>query len=565
VTLRRAIAMGALAIGGLAAGIGAVTVARRHPDLSLAGDATWVSVVQLLAGWALVGSGLAYWARHSVSRCGPLLAAAGTAWFAVEAPNPEIGSAVLFTAGLVLAAACPPLVGHATLAHGRTRTRGGIVAVVLVGYVVSIGVVGLLSAALYDPANQGCLECPTNLVNVGGSSRAAEASTRVGLVLLAGWSALVIVLLAARLVRASAAGRRASGPVVMPAAIYLGAVAADAVHGVGRGFTSNDSTDRALWTVQAVALIALAVGVSWERIRSARMRAELARLVVELDAPAGGVRDALARALGEPRLTLAYRATAGGWLSADGRELALPPTATLLGPDATAVAAVVEAPGAFADRELAAEIARAARPALEHERLQAEMRAQLAELRASRARIVEAADGERRRLERDLHDGAQQRIVALALDLRLARRQLARERPDLDAELGEAEGELRLAVAELRDVARGIHPPMLEDFGLAAALQALAEETPRLALGDLPPDRFPAPVESAAYHLVAETLRCVPERQVTVSARHAGTTLVLDVCPPDGPLIDAEDRIGALGGRLVRDGRATLRAELPCG
>jgi signal transduction histidine kinase len=554
-----------LATGGLVAGIGAVTVAQRHPDLSLAGDATWASVVQLVAGWALVGSGLAYWARHPVSRCGPLLAAAGIAWFAVEAPNPEIGSAVLFTAGLVLSAACPPLVGHATLTHGRTRTRGAVAAVVVLGYGSSIGVLGLLSAALYDPAGQGCLECPANLVHVGGSPSAAQASTRVGLVLLAGWSALVIVLLAARLVRASAAARRASWPVAVPATIYLGAVAAGAAHGVRRGFTSNDATDQALWAVQAIALIALAAGVSWERIRSAQMRAELARLVVELDTPAGGVRDALARALGEPRITLAYRATAGGWLSADGRELALPPTAALLGPNATAVAAAIEPPGAFADRELAAEIARAARPALEQERLQAEMRAQLAELRSSRARIVEAADGERRRLERDLHDGAQQRIVALALDLRLARRQLARERPDLDAELGEAEDELRRAVSELRDVARGIHPPMLEDFGLAAALEALAEETPRLALGDLPSDRFPAPVESAAYHLVAETLRCAPERQVTVSARHAGTTLTLDVCPPDGPLIDAEDRIGALGGRLVREDRATLRAELPCG
>ena len=139
-TIRRAIALVVLAIGGLAAGIGAVTVARRHPDLSLAGDATWVSVVQLVAGWSLVGSGLAYWARHPGSRCGPLLAAAGTAWFAGEAPNPEIGSAVLFTGGLVLFATCPPLVGHAMLVHGRRRTRGAVAAVVLLGYVVSIGV-----------------------------------------------------------------------------------------------------------------------------------------------------------------------------------------------------------------------------------------------------------------------------------------------------------------------------------------------------------------------------------------------------------------------------------------
>lgn len=105
---------------------------------------------------------------------------------------------------------------------------------------------------------------------------------------------------------------------------------------------------------------------------------------------------------------------------------------------------------------------------------------------------------------------------------------------------------------------------MLEDFGLAAALQALAEETPQLALGELPAGRFPEPVELAAYHLVAETLRGVPEGEVAVSARSTGTTLIVDVSPPDGPLTDAEDRIGALGGRLVRDDGGILRAELPC-
>jgi signal transduction histidine kinase len=549
--------MAAFALAGIAAGIGAVSIARRHPDLSLAGDALWATVAQLAAGWGLITAGLAHWARRPRSRCGPLLATAGLAWFAVEAGNPEVGSALLFTTGLMLVGACAPLIAHAVFSHGGAVTRDGSAMVVL-GYIAGVGVLGLLGAARYDPAAQGCSECPANLVQVAGSGDAYRTTTRAGLVLLACWAAIAIALLGWRLARASAAARRLSVPVVVPAAIYLGLVAADAVHGVGRGFTTNDPTDRALWGAQALALIALSLGVSWARVRSARMRADLARLVVELDKPpSGGVRNALARALDEPRLELLFRTTGGAWLDAAGTAVTLPPDAILLGPGA-AVA------GGLEDTELVAEVARAARPALEHEGLQVEMRAQLAELRASRARIVAAADGERRRLERDVHDGAQQRIVALALDLRLARRQITREHPELDAELGEAEHELRLAVGELRDIARGIHPPMLEDFGLAAALQALGEETPRLALGELPAGRFPQPVESAAYHLVTEMLRGLPEGQVTVSARSTGAALVVDVSPPDGPLIDAEDRIGALGGSLVRDDGETLRAELPC-
>jgi signal transduction histidine kinase len=485
---RRVAAMSAFALAGIAAGLAAVRVARRHPDLSLAGDAAWHTVAQLAAGWGLVAAGLAHWARRPRSRCGPLLVAAGLAWFAVEAGNPEVGSALLFTTGLVLVGACAPLIAHAVFSHGGAVTRDAS-AVLALGYIAGVGVLGLLGAARYDPAAQGCIECPANLVHVAGNADAYRTTTRAGLVLLACWAAIAIALLAWRLARGSAAARRLSAPVIVPAAVYLALVAADAVHGVGRGFTSNDSTDRALWAAQALALVALSVGVSWERVRSARMRADLARLVVELDEPpSGGVRDALARALDEPQLELVFRATGGGWLDAAGTAVTLAPDAMRLGPDA-AVA------GGLANTEFVAEIARAARPALEHERLQVEMRAQLAELRASRARIVAAADCERQRLERDLHDGAQQRIVALALDLRLARRQITREHPELDAELGEAEDELRLAVAELRDIARRIHPPMLEDFGLAAALQALAEETARLALGELPAGRFPEPVE----------------------------------------------------------------------
>jgi signal transduction histidine kinase len=575
-TAPHSVARAGVAIAGAALGIASVVVARRHPDVSLAGDAPWASVAQLLAGWGLVAAGLAQWARRPANRSGPLLAAAGLAWFLVEANDPEVGSSLIFTAGLALFAACPALLAHAALAysHGRLRSRVEVAGVAL-GYAAGVGVLGLLTAALYDPREQGCLDCPANLVHVGGSPGTDRASGRVGLWLVMGWAIIAVALLAWQIARASEARRRLTAPVLVPATLYLALVAGDAAHGIGRGFQSNDPTDRRLWTAQAVALVAVAVCTRWDRLRSVRMRRELARLVVELGAgpPSGGVRDALARALGEPDLVLVYRGGETDWIDGAGTPVALPRTSavTQLTANGELLAAIGHRPGALEEPELVEEIARAARPALEHERLQAQVRAQLAELRASRTRIVAAADAERRRLEHDLHDGAQQRIVALALDLRLARRHVTRAAPALDGELATAEEDLRLGVAELREVARGIHPVMLEHSGLAAALLALAEEAPRLVLGELPEDRLAPAAEYAAYHLVAEILRRAPGGEVEVCGRLSRGRLVLDVESEAGQpdsLIDLEDRIGALDGRLTveRTGpRTALRAELPCG
>jgi signal transduction histidine kinase len=198
------------------------------------------------------------------------------------------------------------------------------------------------------------------------------------------------------------------------------------------------------------------------------------------------------------------------------------------------------------------------------------VRAQVEDLRASRARIVEAGDAERRRLERDLHDGAQQRLVGLLLALRLLRAQLGADQDQQPAaRLHEAEAELRRAVAELRELAHGIHPAVLSDEGLAAALEALAEGTPApLRIAAVPQERFPPAVETAAYMVVAETAKAGAAR---VSATRRNGVLVVDVeteAEPDG-LVDLEDRVGALDGRLAvkraPGGRVRIRAEIPCG
>src|SRR5215210_5953369 len=185
----------------------------------------------------------------------------------------------------------------------------------------------------------------------------------------------------------------------------------------------------------------------------------------------------------------------------------------------------------------------------------------------SRARLVATADAQRRQLERDLHDGAQQRLLTLSIAVRLARRQLGGGDPALERELAAAEGELGVALAELRELAHGLFPMVLTNEGLGAALEVLAERTPRLVTGALPDGRFAAPVESAAYFVVSEALRRGPSGDVAIDARREGDQLVVEVRAEAefaGELTPLEDRVGALGGALIADVHH-LRAELPCG
>ena len=184
----------------------------------------------------------------------------------------------------------------------------------------------------------------------------------------------------------------------------------------------------------------------------------------------------------------------------------------------------------------------------------------------SRTRIIEAGDAERRRLERDLHDGAQQHLVGLSLALRLLRSQLGSDGGELAVRLDTAGGEIRRAILELRDVAHGIHPAVLTDEGLAAALEALAEEAD-VRLAALPHERFPAAVETAAYILVAEAAK---RGAASASVERRDGVLVVEVETDAEPetLVELQDRIGALDGRLgverASSGGVRLHAEIPC-
>jgi len=550
---------------GLALGAFSLRVARDHPGYWFAGDSAVGAIALLGAGWAILACGLAVCLR-GVRPAGLLLVATGLAWFLPEWNNPGVRSALAFTMGLCLYAACPPLAAHALFAYPRGKLaspteRAGVA----ISYVGGVLVLGVLPALFFDPRAEGCGACPPNLVLVADRAELADDLTHVGVYLGLGWAVALVTLGAVRLARGSAANR----PVMAAGVAYLGCVAATFALSLDRGAISNGTAERRLWLGEAAALVAVALAIAWSWLRGRRARSAVARLVVDLaqSPPPGGLRDALAGIVGDPGLILVYPVAPGRLVDARGIPAKPAPgqQRTSLIRERNVVAVLGHAPGLLDDEQLVDEVTAASRLALENERLQAEVRARVEELRASRARIVEAGDAERKRLERDLHDGAQQRLVGLALSLRLLCSRLA------IPELERAEAELRLAVEELRELAHGIFPAVLVDEGFAAAVEALAEDTRVLVhIEGLPEGRLPAAVETAAYTVVAAGADAARSRLVVGATVTEGVLAVdLETDAIEGlDTVGLEDRLGALDGRLAvgpgADGRSWIHAELPC-
>ena len=195
----------AVLVAGLALGVFSLALARRGAGNSLGGGSAFAGAVELAAGYALLGVGFAALMRPRQARLGAILVAASLAWFLLEWNNPAAGSAFVFTIGLVLYAAAAPLVAHAMLAYpgGRVAWWPGRLGLAL-SYAGSVLVLGLLAAAVFNRASEGCAQCPRNLLLVGGGSGGAYGSlNRAGIYLGLTWSLLVILL---------AAGRASPGP-----------------------------------------------------------------------------------------------------------------------------------------------------------------------------------------------------------------------------------------------------------------------------------------------------------------------------------------------------------------
>ncbi|HEY7595292.1 MAG TPA: histidine kinase [Actinophytocola sp.] len=552
--------------GGLLISIIAIATATASTPYSFGGHSRPFLAVELAAGWSLVAAGvLAHPERHG-RQFGLALLTAGSAWFLVEFDNPG-ASAVVFTIGLLLHAVCPPLVAHALAGYpARTPSRSERV-VLAWGYAIAFVPMGLLPAVAFVPARQGCTVCPDNLLALRSAPDVVWWSLNIGSSLLIGWALTVLVLLGGRIRAATVAARRRLLPVLLPGVVYLGLVGAWFWHGLGPGFPGPDVVGRALWLGQASALLGVAGGVAFDRWQAWRVRTAVAQLVVDAArARPGGLREAFADMLNEPSLNLLFPLADGRTVDAHGRPAAPEPGQVVTGlrHDGSVVAVLAHRRGLLDEPDAVQELTTLARLALYTERLQAETQVKLDDLRASRARIVAIGDAERRRLERDLHDGVQQRLVTLALSIRLAR---LRASPVDERMLAAAETQVQATLSDLREVAHGLCPAVLDSDGLAAGLEALAERSPvRLTVTGLPARRLDRSVEQAAYVLVAETLKRTACTEATVQAADDGarTTIAINTNGTDlAATTDLEDRVGAVHGSLTVQG-ATVRAEFPC-
>jgi signal transduction histidine kinase len=542
----------------------------------------------LLVGWGFIGAGLLAWSRRPENRIGTLMVATGFAWFLAGVSLSDLP--VLFTFGNVLGNVYLATAIHMLLSapSGSLRSRADR-RIVTFGYVLSTVIYPPVLLFVDPKEDFDCTDCPENVLLVDPNP---DLVTALGLVI----NLLALVLIVAVLWTLIKRWRQASSPERRYyAPMYAAGVALMVALIAGLGLQSTAGSDSAavevvfllsLTPLAAVPYLFLASFVRARMLQGGAVGELIARLG-EAPQP-GDLRDALARALGDPSLELVY------WLpederfvDAEGRPYELPDPAsgravTKVERDGGCVAAIVYDAMLEDAADHVRAVGAAAALALENERLEAELRAKVGELRASRERMLRIGLEERRRLERDLHDGAQQRLVSMALNIRLARAKLRDNPAAADTLLAVAGEELEAALGELRELARGIHPAVLSDRGLTTALETLASRAPLpVELGHTPAERLPEAVELAAYFVVAEALTNVAKyasaSHAKVNVERSNGRLIVEVIddgvgganPEDGTgLRGLADRLAVIEGRLEIDsepGHGTkVTARIPC-
>jgi signal transduction histidine kinase len=466
----------ALAAGGMAAGGAAAWLAVNQPPHRSTQPG---AALTLLVGVSLLGGGLGSWLARPQNRLGPVMVLTAFAWFAsqlTEASSPALytfGTAVqyLFIAGFV----------YVLLSFPSGRLSGSIDRA-LVGLAVAVGG-GLQVLAMLFGNKEGlrCSTCPDNVLQTFHSNFVALRLLDWVRVLGGALIVTIIAVVSSRWWRASAAQRREVTPVLVAGCVTLAALTATIVDDL-----AGNPLGRLPANVFFYSAAALPVAVLVVFLRRRLARGTVAGLVVQLGEPHAprNLREALARALGDPSLELAYWFPAEKrYLSGDGRAVQLPGPrarrrATFVKRDGQPIAVLLHDPVLEHNAELVRSVCAAAGLALENERLEAELRAQLAELQASRARLVEATDAERRRIERNLHDGTQQRLVSIGMSLGLLEAKLPAQSVEAQPLLQETRSALALALQELRELTHGINPPLLTERGLPAALEELCRKPP---------------------------------------------------------------------------------------
>jgi signal transduction histidine kinase len=564
-----------VALVGCAAAMFSFVAALRNP--AVGADLGEPLVVALLANWITVSyvlCGLYAWWRRPESRFGVLMVAAGFANFVSTLSWTT--NDLTFTLGMALDLVPPVLFLHVFLAFPSGRLGSplerGLVVFAYVAAVV-LNVVRLTFGGFGSH----------NLLEISPNEDAALVALRVALLTMAGCCLAGVAVLFLRRWRR---GRRLRGSIaLLTGAFALGLVliACLFVSAAFNGPWVQEIRWATFATLGAAPILFLAALLNARLARSA-----VADLVLELrsePAPAD-LRDALSRALRDPSLELAY------WLpdfdsyaDLQGRPVHLSRrngrATTLIDRDGVHIAALIHDAALEEDPELLDAVQAAAGIALENGRLHAELRARLEELKGSRIRIVEAAHNERQLLERNLHDGAQQRLIALSLNLSLLEERIEGD-SEIKAGIDQARREIAASLSELREIARGIHPAVVSGHGLEVALEQLAARAPvPVELRVEIEDRLPEPLEVAAYYVVSESLANIAKHAQASAARieviKEQDELVLEIVDDGVGGADSEhgtglrglaDRVETLNGRLriwtPRGGGTRVKAEIPC-
>jgi signal transduction histidine kinase len=559
----------AIVLAGCALTAGSVALALTNgvSDVTI-GLLEWASVPYVVAG-------LVAWLRRPESRLGPLMIAGG---FATGLSGLQFADFdPLFTFGATMDVLPAAVFLHVYLAFpdGRLRTTFER-ALVASAYFSAIGL-QVLKMSLGAFGND-------HLLAISALPDAAQTVERIQLVSLSAMCLAGLGVLAVRRRQGGRPLRRAPALLIDSFAVVLVLIAVLYVFGAFQGPHFQD--------IQRATLIA--IGISPVGFLAGLLQARLARsavadLLVTLrgDPAPGDLRDALARSLRDPSLQLVYWLPKfGTYAELDGQAIDLPDEAagratTVIARGGVRVAALIHDESLRDEAELLAGVTAAAAIAIENARLHVELRARVDELSGSRARVIEAGQRERQRLERNLHDGAQQRLIALSLDLRLLERDLGAD-PGVKQRLDEAQEEITLSLEELRAVARGIHPAVVTGHGLGVALEQVAARAPLPVRLTVDTDgRLPEHVEVATYYVVTESLANVAKHaRATVSSvdvRRNGAGLVVEIVDDGVGGADSErgtglrglaDRVEALGGRLrvwtPVGGGTRVKAEIPC-
>jgi signal transduction histidine kinase len=569
-----------LALAGVAGLAGAIVVVLTSNHES---HKTLMVFAGVFVGLNFMGTGLFAWWRRPGNHTGLLMYAVGAVF--VLAGAKDANAPGLFAVGLITSNLFIAVLVHLLVAFPAGRLVGRAERWLVGAFYATVAVVTL--APLLFSRTCGCARPhPRNVLMVTNRPGLGNAIQAVAGTVLVALGAAIVVLLVRRWRAASPPQRRIVAPVLWTGAVLIAELA---LLGVLQLTSAPAIAQDAVSAVAAVTLAAVPLAFLAGLLRSRYTRGDIVGdLVDRLRSPAGDIRAEIAAALGDPTLELVYwRARRSEYVTSDGRPAQLPDRESgrafaEIERDGEPIAALIFDPMLNEEPELVSAVSSAAALALDNERLQAALRARIGELEESRARVLDAELKERQRIERDLHDGAQQQFVSLSMTLALLDRGLTDAPPQRQL-LSTAREQLDLGLAELRELARGIHPALLTERGLAPAIEALAARAPLdVRVLEVPEQRLPAQVETAAYFIVSESLTNAVKHAGAAAAtvriaRDNGTAIVevsddgvggADFAGGSG-LRGLVDRLAALDGALDVDspagGGTHIEARIPCG